>query len=485
MWGVLIQRDGKWKKVGTFRTRVRAEDEAAKHQPPVFVEETHSSGYKELLKRSNPGRFRHEDVSAVPSGWKVRTIKHRDHRVRVAFPPGRKQTGSGRLVSILHPTGENPACTMRSSNPAELMIMGANPPRRRGNGLTIPDKHQIKIAKKTLKMPDAVVGVMGGMNKEQAREVLRRHGIRFSESNPPVKGLHIKYSPVNQAYFLMWHGTILRVFQTKQEAKAEMDYLLRTSGGAEAPENPGSVYSKAVSMGYPYARGDGRTAPDGKTWLSRFTKTTEGTGHALYIGWNQETKKWVIEHGNPAPNPRVEVVHSSNPPVEDIVEEFTGAPAEWLDVYNEPHMARGRYAQLGPLIALYIKPAGGGQVRRIGAPENRTADWESYWNGDPPIIVTDTSAKQIYFVGGAQDITEALEAFGARDRGNGLLELGECRRIDYEGRKEHVAAPDEDQWKHDHGEENGKLPTVLFDTNHKRLLYEGGDYRIDGPWIRN
>jgi len=431
------------------------------------------------------GRFRHEDVSAVPSGWKVRTVKHRDHRVRVAFPPGRKRVGSGRLVSILHPTGENP-CTMRSSNPAELMIMGANPPRRRGNAPTVAEQHQIKIAKKTLKMPDAVVGVMGGMNKEQAREILRRHAIRFQENNPPVKGLHIKYSPINQAYFLMWHGTVLRVFQTRQEAKAEMDYLLRTSSGAGGAENPSSVYSKAVSLGFPYARGDGRTAADGKTWLSRFTKTSEGTGAAVYVGWDQQNKKWIIQHGNPAENPRVEVVHGSNPPVEDIVEEFTGTPAEWIDVYNEPHMPRGRYAQLGPLIALYIKPAGGGQVRRIGAPESRSADWETYWGGDAPMIVTDSSAKQIYFVAGAQDITEALGSFdGGEDRGEGLLVLGECRRIDYEGRKEHVADPDEDQWKHDHGEENGELPTVLFDKFKKRLLYEGGDYRIEGAWIRN
>ena len=42
---------------------------------------------------------------------------------------------NGRLVSILHPAGENP-CTLRSTNPAELMVMGANPPRRR-NGFIL------------------------------------------------------------------------------------------------------------------------------------------------------------------------------------------------------------------------------------------------------------------------------------------------------------------------------------------------------------
>jgi len=32
---------------------------------------------------------------------------------------------------------------------------------------------QVKIAKQTLKMPDAILGVMGGQTKAEAREILR------------------------------------------------------------------------------------------------------------------------------------------------------------------------------------------------------------------------------------------------------------------------------------------------------------------------
>jgi hypothetical protein len=42
--------------------------------------------------------------------------------------------------------------------------------------LSVPEKHQEKIALKTLKMPDAMVGVMGGMTKEEAREFLKKIG---------------------------------------------------------------------------------------------------------------------------------------------------------------------------------------------------------------------------------------------------------------------------------------------------------------------
>jgi uncharacterized Zn finger protein (UPF0148 family) len=40
----------------------------------------------------------------------------------------------------------------------------------------VPEKHQLKIAKDTLKMSDVVARVMGGMTKEEAREVLKKQG---------------------------------------------------------------------------------------------------------------------------------------------------------------------------------------------------------------------------------------------------------------------------------------------------------------------
>jgi hypothetical protein len=40
--------------------------------------------------------------------------------------------------------------------------------------LGVFDRHQLKIARDTLRKPDAMVAVMGGMNKEQARKVIVR-----------------------------------------------------------------------------------------------------------------------------------------------------------------------------------------------------------------------------------------------------------------------------------------------------------------------
>jgi hypothetical protein len=80
------------------------------------------------------GAYKHEDVRAVPRGYRVRTVIAGDHRVRVAFPPGRKQTGSGVVVSVLHPRNENPGCLKRYANP-ELLLMSANPIGQRNKSL--------------------------------------------------------------------------------------------------------------------------------------------------------------------------------------------------------------------------------------------------------------------------------------------------------------------------------------------------------------
>jgi len=42
------------------------------------------------------------------------------------------------------------------------------------NQLSVFDKHQLKIARDTLKMNDVMAKILGGMTKEEAREVIKR-----------------------------------------------------------------------------------------------------------------------------------------------------------------------------------------------------------------------------------------------------------------------------------------------------------------------
>jgi hypothetical protein len=48
--------------------------------------------------------------------------------------------------------------------------------RQTRHPLNVPERHQLKIAKDTLRMSDEGAMIMGGMTKEEAREFLRVHG---------------------------------------------------------------------------------------------------------------------------------------------------------------------------------------------------------------------------------------------------------------------------------------------------------------------
>ncbi len=44
------------------------------------------------------------------------------------------------------------------------------------------DQHIINVAKATLRMNDEIANIMGGMTKQEAREVLKKHGIKIDEA---------------------------------------------------------------------------------------------------------------------------------------------------------------------------------------------------------------------------------------------------------------------------------------------------------------
>ena len=191
------------------------------------------------------------------------------------------------------------------------------------------------------------------------------------------------------------------------------------------------------------------------------TRKPNHKGPHLPQGATLRTRERLPHHWKPRDNPSAAALRES----------FTGAESDGYTVHREAHMPAGDYAQLGKMLALYVKPYSGGQVQMIQPRDT--------------LLVADESARQLWFVGGDQDITAALGVFGARQRGAGLFELGEARRIDYRQRKEHVPHPDQDSWRHEFGEESGVRPVVLFDANHKRLLLEGGEYVVRAEGIIN
>lgn len=53
--------------------------------------------------------------------------------------------------------------------------------KKTSKNIDVFDKHQIAIAKKTLKMSDIGAKIMGGMTKSEARQILKKFNIAFKE----------------------------------------------------------------------------------------------------------------------------------------------------------------------------------------------------------------------------------------------------------------------------------------------------------------
>lgn len=270
------------------------------------------------------------------------------------------------------------------------------------------------------------------------------------------------------------HGNIYASGFTKKEAAKNLkDRMreIRKSGSVPADRGYASNPHELLVMGAnPEHSSSNReiTLPAGSTLTIRMNPTEARQNVELGTFENGVFHPWTRR-----PKSRQkEAIRRQNPSAEAIREDFTGAPVDRETVKHEPHMPAGDYAQLGKLLILYVKPRKGGQVLEIRARGG-------------VLVVSDESARQIWFVGGDQDVSDALPQFGALERGAGLFELGEARRIDYEQRKEHVKDPDQDHWRHEFGEETGERPTVLFDRTHKRLLLEGGAYEIRREGIVN
>lgn len=64
----------------------------------------------------------------------------------------------------------------------------------------------------------------------------------------------------------------------------------------EAMKEVISIYSRAAHAGYPWRYGEGRIASNGRTWLSRFQKTSDPDDtQVLFIGLDPETGEYVEE----------------------------------------------------------------------------------------------------------------------------------------------------------------------------------------------
>jgi len=361
----------------------------------------------------------------------------------------------------------------RGQNPHELLIMGANPhPTTGSQEITVPPGSTITIRMNPTEVnPDRYTSQHAAASgarytppaliqtKRQKRVAKMVRGARRHKYDwIPSEGIAPGQNPGDDSFVYaalgeLYPGKILNQLSTK-----ELSQVLQRAAVLKHQRRQNITGLELAQI----AGGIGGVVP--LLGGGRKRKNVElGTyENGVFHPWTRRPK-----------SRQKKAIRRQNSSAATIREDFTGAPSEYVTSANEPHMPAGDYAQLGELLALYVKPMKGGQVMQIDFRQPR------------PKVVTDESARQIWFFEGDQDVTDSLASFGAHDRGAGLFELGEARRIDYKQRKEHVPDPDVDEWRHEFGEETGVRPTVVFDRNRKRLMLEGGEYEIRREGIVN
>ncbi len=311
------------------------------------------------------------------------------------------------------------AYTPRVPNPSELLVMGANPHEniqeivvQPGSKIIIRNNPaQAQHSDDSRYMMQAAAQLYPGrhLNSLSARELSQVAQLAARLKHAPRQNIYFGFGPAPSSEpRLTLYRRPRGVRAARQTAERSVTSALRADVASAlvnqgykaaqakrmAREASGSDFSSlfndalrqnpmcgAMVQGYPCTRKPGHKGPH------------------LPQGATMRTRHRLPRHWQP------------NPSAEALRERFTGAPVEHVRVMDEPHMPAGNYAMLGKLLSLYVKPRKGGQVQEIRA-------------AGGTMVVSDETARQIYFLGGDQDISAGLAVFGAVDRGAGLFEIG-------------------------------------------------------------
>jgi len=386
--------------------------------------------------------MRTEHVAETPRGWRVRTIvpgPKSEHEVRIAFPPGKRKKGSGRVVEILHPASEkNPKCAVSEKakkNPAELLIFG-NPG---GIGNHKPGcacafcKRAAQLQNNPKRAGSVVFEYQGRKFRGKTEAEAKKRALKWFNvrGGRAARKTHTRIDRglLNPKRFSGWS------FFTKQEK----NFLKKLH--AAAPKNEETVRAYKETL---------KKIDETNAKYRNPKRATPRRRRADRLRNPSETEEAVR---------LFESFHGKDP--KDIVEKHVSA-AMRLD-----------YATLGDLVKLRIKSPLG---------ELYELDFE----GEGVKLASSPDGKQLYCIGGRQNIEKCLDADSLQ---KDFIDLGHCVRVEYLARKIH-ANYEPVVYYHKMGEKTGDQPTLIYDKLRKQIFFTGGAYFIDkdkgvSPGIEN
>lgn len=454
---------------------------------------------------ANPqSSFRIQHVAQRPRGWRVRTKHTGRHELRIAFPPGPRRTGSGKLVEVLHPKGErNPECELAGKNPAELVIFG-NPSGRKSNhkpgcGCAIcknarGEKHSpgcgcalcrksrganprahLTPAQDKVWVKAFTFYLEEGKTDAQADRLAWRDLIAEFPELKKFSGAH-----PNPAWMKI-DGVVGKVVDTRGTTGSP-EYLLETKHGKRVwvkPHHRPRTNPLAPSPNPPW------TPAERKRW-DKYERQREEIINRLHA-----------QKGYPPPQDAAEEQHfryllsvtqkrmdrmakklMRNPDAGEeqkavqLFQTFHGKDPRGIIEKHVSDAMRMEYTALGALEYLVVKNESGQQIK-------------INFQGDGVILASSPQATQLYFIGGNQNLAPCLGKF-TDDESKDLIDLGDALEVQYLARKAQGNF-EPVKYYHQFGEEKrgSDLPRAIYDKLRKQVFLAGGEYSIEQPGIIN
>jgi hypothetical protein len=156
-----------------------------------------------------------------------------------------------------------------------------------------------------------------------------------------------------------------------------------------------------------------------------------------------------------------------------LFESFHGRDAQEVLEKQRSAAMRLDYTALGDLD--YIK---------VRTPLDQVATFN--FEGDKVKLASSPDGKQLYLIGGNQNLASCLDAESLQ---KDLIDLGDAIEVQYRARKIHSNF-EVTSYYHKFGEDTGAVPRLLYDKLKREVFFAGGEYFIDtkqgvSPGIEN
>jgi hypothetical protein len=464
--------------------------------------------------------FRHQDVSAVPPGFHVRTIRAGKHELRIAFPKGARKKGSGQLISILHPKKErNPETCGGHLNLVRAKIAAMEIPLEVvGNGFGRGFENA--LIETDAKNP-MEIGEYWEKFKAKLSELIesaKDHGFARNPIAKRSKG-HIAFTEEYEFF----HGKGGKVYRAPLYAKIDRSTGYRSPAQFEATksdwEAPGYEHRKR-NYTEQVKTSDGRTVfidvlESGGRWMAEGYPVIKGKvkhvgkPHVAYGASESAAYDALVEKldKNPAKGRRKAKKNLDEiDAAAALAGEFKGSPAESVrEVSTDLGKHRDDFAHLAWLYELVFHPAYDRTklepkaVAKVfheiyendDSVKTSTQAWEKTakefgtvflvfdFSGDEIELVSTAKGEQLEFLGGNQaSFAQHLGVFRVKPR-HDRDDLGDLVGITYLAQKEQFGDTKVRPYYHVFGEDGGSFPRAFFDELNKRIVITGGSYRLD------